>query len=97
MFRDDGRPPSGGGQMSQDVESQSARRWIEEIVQPLTAPVARAEVAGEMARGGELDGLAQQFAAMHASAEALAAQIRAARAHFDADLPASTPSSYEPT
>ena len=65
--------------MSQPAESPRAREQIEAIAQPLTALVARAEVAARLARDGEAAELARQLAAMAASAERLAARIRAAR------------------
>jgi hypothetical protein len=50
-----------------------AQRLLEEVTQPLTSLVARAEVMLELIREGEMNDVVLQLAAMHDAAERLAA------------------------
>jgi C4-dicarboxylate-specific signal transduction histidine kinase len=69
--------------MGQPAGGPDAAEQLEAIAQPLTALVARAEVAARLARDGEAAELAAQLAAMAASAERLAELVRAARQRLE--------------
>ena len=60
-------------------------RALEDIVQPLTALLARLEVLTDTVRRGELTAVADQLAAARASAERLAASINTTRQAMEGD------------
>jgi hypothetical protein len=78
--------PDGTGQQTRSV----AEEPLEDIVQPLTALLARVELARDLARHGDVAELPGQLAAVRDSAQRLAA--RAERARKDAESLPSSPS-----